>query len=398
MSLRSATGKSRAAAHWAAAVLSALLGMSVLPVLAEQPVDADAARAELKQAEGEIARLKKLLGTLKQEMSGLEGDLRKSESEIGRLRRESGEIEQQIREGETRLQDLRQQAAELQLALEAQQEQIARQVRAAYMAGRQDYLKMVLNQDDPARVARMLRYYGDVNRARVEEISRYTQTIEQVRQASAQIAEQQTVLQKDRESLALRQREMQAEQDKRNQVLASLRGRSQSQQQQINSREAERAELAALIKKLDEAITSIPTPAGSLPFAQARGKLPLPVSGPVKARFGSQRGADARLKWDGLLIGAREGAPVHAIHGGRVVFADWLRGSGLLLILDHGNGYLSLYGHNQSLLREVGSWVQPGEAIATVGSSGGQGEAALYFSIRHRGQPLDPAAWCMLSS
>lgn len=398
MSLRSATGKSRAAAHWAAAVLSALLGMSVLPVLAEQPVDADAARAELKQAEGEIARLKKLLGTLKQEMSGLEGDLRKSESEIGRLRRESGEIEQQIREGETRLQDLRQQAAGLQLALEAQQEQIARQVRAAYMAGRQDYLKMVLNQDDPARVARMLRYYGDVNRARVEEISRYTQTIEQVRQASAQIAEQQTVLQKDRESLALRQREMQAEQDKRNQVLASLRGRSQSQQQQINSREAERAELAALIKKLDEAITSIPTPAGSLPFAQARGKLPLPVSGPVKARFGSQRGADARLKWDGLLIGAREGAPVHAIHGGRVVFADWLRGSGLLLILDHGNGYLSLYGHNQSLLREVGSWVQPGEAIATVGSSGGQGEAALYFSIRHRGQPLDPAAWCMLSS
>lgn len=398
MSLRPATGKSRAAVHWAAAVLSALLGMSVLPVLAEQPVDADAARAELKQTEGEIARLKKLLGTLKQEMSGLEGDLRKSESEIGRLRRESGEIEQQIREGETRLQDLRQQAAELQLALEAQQEQIARQVRAAYMAGRQDYLKMVLNQDDPARVARMLRYYGDVNRARVEEISRYTQTIEQVRQASAQIAEQQTVLQKDRESLALRQREMQAEQDKRNQVLASLRGRSQSQQQQINSREAERAELAALIKKLDEAITSIPTPAGSLPFAQARGKLPLPVSGQIKARFGSQRGADARLKWDGLLIGAREGAPVHAIHGGRVVFADWLRGSGLLLILDHGNGYLSLYGHNQSLLREVGSWVQPGEAIATVGSSGGQGEAALYFSIRHRGQPLDPAAWCMLSS
>ncbi|WP_185267236.1 murein hydrolase activator EnvC family protein [Halopseudomonas xiamenensis] len=398
MSLRPATGKSRAAVHWAAAVLSALLGMSVLPVLAEQPVDADAARAELKQTEGEIARLKKLLGTLKQEMSGLEGDLRKSESEIGRLRRESGEIEQQIREGETRLQDLRQQAAELQLALEAQQEQIARQVRAAYMAGRQDYLKMVLNQDDPARVARMLRYYGDVNRARVEEISRYTQTIEQVRQASAQIAEQQAVLQKDRESLALRQREMQAEQDKRNQVLASLRGRSQSQQQQINSREAERAELAALIKKLDEAITSIPTPAGSLPFAQARGKLPLPVSGQIKARFGSQRGADARLKWDGLLIGAREGAPVHAIHGGRVVFADWLRGSGLLLILDHGNGYLSLYGHNQSLLREVGSWVQPGEAIATVGSSGGQGEAALYFSIRHRGQPLDPAAWCMLSS
>jgi len=391
-------GRSRAAARWAAALLSALLAMAALPTLAQQPADATAARAELKQTEREIGRLKKLLGTLKQEMSGLEGELKKSESEIGRLRRESGEIEQQIQEGETRLQDLRQQAQQLQAALEAQQEQIARQVRAAYMAGRQDYLKMVLNQDEPARVARMLRYYGDVNRARVEEISRYTQTIEQIRTASSQIAEQQSTLQRDRQTLASRQREMQAEQDKRTEVLASLRGRSQSQQQQISSREAERAELAALIKKLDEAITSIPTPAGSLPFAQAKGKLPLPVQGQIKARFGSQRGADARLKWDGLLIGAREGAQVHAIHGGRVVFADWLRGSGLLLILDHGNGYLSLYGHNQSLLREVGSWVQPGEAIATVGSSGGQGEAALYFSIRHRGQPLDPAAWCMLSS
>ena len=154
--------------------------------------------------------------------------------------------------------------------------------------------------------------------------------------------------------------------------------------------------MAALIKKLDEAITSIPTPAGSLPFAQARGKLPLPVAGRIGARFGSPRGSDARLKWDGLLINAAEGTRVHAVHGGRVVFADWLRGSGLLLILDHGDGYLSLYGHNQSLLREVGSWVQPGDSIATVGNSGGMGEPALYFSIRHRGQPLDPAAWCML--
>ncbi|EZQ19482.1 peptidoglycan DD-metalloendopeptidase family protein [Halopseudomonas sp. SMJS2] len=377
-----------------------LLCLMLLPALpaAAQPADAEKARAELKQAEQEIVRLKKLLGSIRQEASGLEKELQNSESEIGRLRRESGELEQQIREGESRLQDLQQQAEALQVALEAQQDQIARQVRAAYMAGQQDYLKMVLNQDDPSRVARMLRYYGYVSRARVEEIERYSDTIEQIREASAQIASQQTALQQDRQALAARQGELEAEREKRSQVLAGLRERSQSQQQQITRRESERAELAALIKKLDEAITSIPAPAGSLPFAQAKGKLPMPVSGPIRARFGSQRGADSRLKWDGLLIGAREGAQVHAVHGGRVVFADWLRGSGLLLILDHGNGYLSLYGHNQSLLRDVGSWVQPGEAIATVGNSGGLGEAALYFSIRHRGQALDPAAWCMLSS
>ena len=125
--------------------------------------------------------------------------------------------------------------------------------------------------------------------------------------------------------------------------------------------------------------------------------MPLPVRGRIVSRYGSQRGGDARLKWDGLLVSASLGTQVHAIHGGRVVFADWLRGSGLLLILDHGNGYLSLYGHNQTLLREVGTWVQPGEAIATVGNSGGLPEPSLYFAIRHRGQALDPLAWCMLS-
>ena len=384
----------RVAARWAAALLMVLLGGQALPAMAAP--DAEAARAELKQTEAEIARLKKLLGTLQQEMSGLEKELKTSESQIGRLRQQTTAVEQQISDGEERLRDLQQEAEGLQVALEAQQDQIARQVRAAHRAGRQDYLKMVLNQDDPARVARMLRYYGDFNRARVEEISRYTQTIEQIRQASASIAEQQSALQRDRATLAQQRSALEAERGKRSGILASLQERSRGQQQEVKQREAERAELAALIKKLDEAITSIPTPAGSLPFAQARGKLPLPVQGRIKARFGSQRGADARLKWDGLLIGAAEGAPVHAVHGGRVVFADWLRGSGLLLILDHGGGYLSLYGHNQTLLREVGSWVQPGDAVGTVGNSGGQGEPALYFSIRHRGQPLDPAVWCML--
>lgn len=394
MNIRRGKDQPRVAAGWRAALLVLLLGGVSLPLLA-QP-DASTARAELKQTETEIARLKKMLGNLQQEMSGLEKQLKASESEIGRLREESIRIEQQISEGEKRLDALQRQVRELQNALEAQQEQIARQVRAAYKSGRQDYLKMMLNQDDPARMARMLRYYGDFNRARMEEITRYNRTIEQIRDTSAQIVEQQGILQRDREALVERRTALESERDKRGSILANLQSQSRDRQQEVRRREAERAELAALIKKLDEAITSIPTPAGSLPFAQARGKLPLPVAGRIGARFGSPRGSDARLKWDGLLINAAEGTRVHAVHGGRVVFADWLRGSGLLMILDHGDGYLSLYGHNQSLLREVGSWVQPGDAIAAVGNSGGMSEPALYFSIRHRGQPLDPAAWCML--
>ncbi|MGH8354425.1 MAG: murein hydrolase activator EnvC family protein, partial [Pseudomonas sp.] len=128
--------------------------------------------------------------------------------------------------------------------------------------------------------------------------------------------------------------------------------------------------------------------------AKARGKLPWPVDGQLVARYGTPRGGDTRTKWDGVLIGASAGSQVRAVHGGRVVFADWLRGAGLLVILDHGNGYLSLYGHNQSLLKDAGELVEAGEPIATVGTSGGQDTPALYFAIRQQGRPSDPAQWC----
>ncbi|MEH6387180.1 MULTISPECIES: murein hydrolase activator EnvC [Pseudomonas] len=391
-------GQGWRAMSWRAGALAALMacaGALAVPVLAQ---DSREAKAELKQTEQEIARLKKMLGELEQDMSGLEQELKQSESEIGRLQKESETLEQQIEEGESRIDDLHDQAEALQVALQEQEQQIARQARSAYMAGQQDYLKLVLNQDDPARVARMMRYYEYVSRARMEEITTYNHTLAQIRQASAAIAREQAQLHENREQLAERQQAVEAERETRAELLASLKSESRTSEQQLKQRQSERAELAALIKKLDEAITSIPTPAGSLPFADAKGKLPLPVKGSIQSKFGSQRGDDARLKWDGLVITAEAGTTVHAIHGGRVVFADWLRGSGLLLILDHGNGYLSLYGHNQALLRDVGTWVQPGEAIATVGSSGGLSSSSLYFSIRKQGRALDPLAWCMLSS
>ncbi|HEC51989.1 hypothetical protein LCGC14_0046990 [marine sediment metagenome] len=400
----------------AAAVFSALLLCVALPAHAQQ-TDSRAARADLEKTQADIQRLKDMLKGLETEVSGLESELKESETDIGRLKRESSELEQQIRDGETRLLDLRDQAKALQASLAAQQEQIAQQVRAAYMAGQQGYLKVLLNQDDPARMARMMRYYEYVGQARVEEINRFNDTLKQIQLASAEIVREQAALQSAREDLAVREVAVKAQQQKRTQLLASLQGRSRSQAEKLSAREAERAALNKLIKKLDEAITSLAMPspppastanqgviqtpgqptAGNLAFAQARGKMPLPVRGRIASRYGSQRGGDSRLKWDGLLIAAPVGTQVNAIHGGRVVFADWLRGSGLLLILDHGNGYLSLYGHNQTLLRDVGAMVRPGEPISTVGNSGGISEPSLYFAIRHKGQALDPLAWCMLS-
>jgi septal ring factor EnvC (AmiA/AmiB activator) len=171
------------------------------------------------------------------------------------------------------------------------------------------------------------------------------------------------------------------------------------------AREADAARQRALLAAREQPRASTPAAAASGPlvssgasvggpFAQARGKLPWPVDGRLVARYGTPRGGDARTKWDGVLIGASAGGQVRAVHGGRVVFADWLRGSGLLVILDHGNGYLSLYGHNQSLLKDAGDMVTAGEPIATVGNSGGQETPALYFAIRQQGRPSDPAQWC----
>ena len=381
---------------WLSAGLAALLWLAQ-PVSAEQPETADQARARLQATEAEIEQLRGLLQNLQQEMSGLERELQDSESEIGRLQRESRELEQQIKDGEVRQQELQRESQRLQLALDGQREQLARQARAAYMAGDQDYLKMLLNQDDPARMSRMLGYYQRVSQARMRELESYRATLAQVRENREASLRQQQQLLTQRSELEQRGQALQQQRQQRTQLLARLRDEEGSQSRQLARQQAERKALNELVEQLERAITSIPTPAGSLPFAEAKGKLPLPVAGPIKAGFGSQRGSDERLSWDGLLIDAPEGAPVHAIHGGRVVFAEWLRGSGLLLILDHGQGYLSLYGHNQTLLHEVGTWVQPGEPVATVGRSGGQAVAGLYFSIRHKGRALDPLAWCMLS-
>lgn len=237
------------------------------------------------------------------------------------------------------------------------------------------------------------------------------------------LAEQSSALQGRRDQLAAVRQERQQALSKLNKDLASrdarLKERQQAQAHLNNvlktieetlARQAREAaeqaarEKAMLAQQLQEsAKTGKPVPLGPAvstgqsvdgPFAKAQGRLPWPVNGRLLARYGSARGDDARAKWDGVLIGASAGSQVRAVHGGRVVFADWLRGAGLLVIVDHGGGYLTLYGHNQSLLKDAGDIVKAGDPIATVGTSGGHNHPALYFAIRQQGRASDPARWC----
>ena len=430
-------------------MLRALITLALVCVL--QPALADE-RAQTQQqldaTRQDITELKKLLGKLQEEKSGVQKDLRGTETEMGKLEKQVQELQKELKKSESELERLDAEKKKLQSARVEQQRLIAIQARAAYQNGRQEYLKLLLNQQNPEKFARTLTYYDYLSKARLEQLKSFNETLRQLANVEQEIANQQSQLLDQKTALDSQRDELDKVRKERQQALAKLNDDVKARDAKLQAREQDQADLGKVLKTIEEtlarqareaeqarqkaliaqqeaekkrereaaeavasATTDAPAPrkparaapgplvssAGESfggPFASARGKLPWPVDGRLLARFGETRGDDTRAKWDGVMISAGAGTQVHAIHGGRVVFADWLRGAGLLVILDHGNGYLSLYGHNQTLLKAAGDVVKAGESISTVGNSGGQDTPALYFAIRQQGRPSDPAQWC----
>ena len=424
-------------------MLRALIALTLTCML--QPAFADERAQTQQQLEAtrqDIGELKKLLGKLQEEKSGVQKDLRSTETDIGKLEKQVEELQKELKKSEGELLRLDSEKKKLNSAKVEQQRLIAIQARAAYQGGRQEYLKMLLNQQHPEKFARTLTYYDYLSQARLEQLKGFNETLRQLANVEADINQQQAQLLTQKSDLASQRAELDKVKAERQQVLAKLNKDVKDRDQKLQAREQDQADLAKVLKTIEETLArqareaeaarqkallaqqeaerkrqreaeSVVTDAprkpvkstpGALvssagvsyggPFSQARGKLPWPVDGRLLARFGESRGDDARTKWDGVMISAGAGTQVHAVHGGRVVFADWLRGAGQLVILDHGNGYLSLYGHNQTLLKSAGDIVKAGEVISTVGNSGGQATPALYFAIRQQGRPSDPAQWC----
>ena len=396
-------------------------------------------KQEIAQAAKDIAELKKQLSKIQQEKSSAEQALKKTETEIGELEKQVDDLQQQEKKTEQELDLLDKQKKKLQSSRLEQQKLIAIQARAAYQAGQQEPLRLLLNQQQPEKFSRNLTYYQYIGKARQQQINEFNETIRQITNISAQITEQQNNLAEQRASLLSKQESLKTLRQERQQKVASLSQQQRKETRSLSTRQADQAALnkvlqtieATLARQAQEAreaerkrqrliaeqqrqqteqlLDKQPQPTtGKQPqspmvstaithnggkFTTVRGKLPWPVNGRLIARFGSPRG-DTRSKWDGVLISSQAGTQVRAIHPGRVVFADWLRGAGLLVIVDHGDGYLSLYGHNQSILSRPGDMVQTGQAISTVGNTGGQDQAALYFAIRQKGKPADPTQWC----
>ena len=347
---------------------------------------------QLQELRKDINKLQGWLTQAQGEHSSLETSLRKTEIQIGQLVTNIADNSSEAASLETKLGRLRNEQRVLQTQLDQQASYLRQQIRSAYAMGRQEYLKVLLNQQEPDRVARLLRYYDYINKKRTDQIEEYLGTARQLSSVQSEIITRGKTLEQVRRSLQEKRGELLAEQKKRQQVVQQLSKDIVGRGDELKQLQADQKRLEQLLAAVTDAIVKLPPPKDASPFPQMRGKLPWPIKGRVLSAFGSKQ-YNNRITSHGLLIQANEGEAIRSVHGGRVVFADWLRSFGFILILDHGDGYMSLYGHNQTLRKETGDWVHGGEVIATAGSSGGQQSNGLYFEIRSGGQPLDPIGW-----
>ena len=367
-------------------LLTLLIVLLALPAGAA-PKDPE---ADLKRVKQRIEQLQRSVREDVARRDKLSANLRESEEAVAEARRRLEDVRGRIRDSDARLAGLEEERRRAEARLGEQRDELAAALRAAYVTGKEEHLKLLLSQKDPAALGRMLVYYSYFGKARAERIG-------EIEQAVTRLGELASEEQAEREKLAALEQEREREvatvesaRAGREKALAAVKGQIKSNEDSIAKLRREARALEKLIADLRKALDRAPAPSGQ-PFERVRGKLPWPVPGRVVASFGQARGGG--LKWNGVLIATERGTEVKAPYAGRVVYADWLPGLGLLLILDHGGGYMTLYGHNEQLYRGVGETVQAGDPIATVGDTGGQSRPELYLEVRKGTAPQDPRKW-----
>ena len=348
--------------------------------------------SELKRVNARIERVRQSVNADIEKRDRLSAQLRDAELAVQTARRELEEARAQRVASEARLEELEREQERRERELGAERGALSGELRAAYVNGREEQLKLLLNQQDPASVGRMLAYYGYFGRARAERIGSIRDQLEHLALVRERIAAEGRRLAeleaKQEQDLA----SLRAAQQKRTTAVAAINSQIKSRGGELKRLESQARALEKLIADLRKALDNPPV-AKKAPFEPLRGKLPWPVpQGKVLARFGQPR-AGGSLRWQGMLIGTERGARVRAPFAGRVAYADWLPGMGLMIVLDHGGGYLSLYGHNDQLFRKVGESVAAGDVIGSVGDSGGTDQAALYFEVRRGREPVNPETW-----
>ncbi len=356
---------------------------------------ADEREAQLERLRGRIERLQQDLNETVGKRDSARDALQVEERRINDLMRSLRETDLRLTRDTRALADLKRREQREQTALREQLLALEAQVRAAYSVGRQPYLKMLLNQENPAATARVLAYYRYFNEARVARIAETQATLANLDALEKEIAQHTDDLVTLRAGQDRQRQALEASRERRAEMVANLNRQVTTQTQAIARLRADEERLARLLRELKTILpeASVPFPGPSERFASLKGRLPLPLSGQITARYGQPKGV-GDMTWRGIFLSGKQGQTVHAVSRGRVAFADWLRGFGLLLILDHGDGYMTLYGHNEALHRRAGDWVEAGQSIAAVGNTGDAPGTGVYFEIRHNGIPHDPLQWC----
>ncbi len=388
-------------------VVVALLALAISTTLSAQsaePVDSKPALTESERVERERLQteLKRLKSEIEQVEAGLQGirtaerstqvELRTIELEIAGSARRLIEIGQQLSQVQAELQALDVERGGLEAGLSEQRETLGALLRSAYALGRLEQLKLALNQEKLATIGRALAYHRYINAERISEIERISADLQRLSEILAAVEKRQQRVQALHLSEAEANQQLRAQRAQREVVLQQIAGEIADREGTLAARQADQERLANLLARIGDLLGDIPrTLPGQQSIAESRGAVPWPSPGRVVLRYGEAPEGEAIR--GGISISAPPGTPVTAVSRGRVAFADWLRGFGLLVIVDHGEGWMSLYGYCEALLVAEGDWVEAGAQLGTVGTSGGQAQSALHFQLRRNGETVDPQRW-----
>jgi septal ring factor EnvC (AmiA/AmiB activator) len=370
---------------------TAFFSVLVAVLLSDSSWSNETREAQLNQLKADISNIQKRLTIQSVKYSDLEKSLRQLDLQVSGTLLDIRNLNRDIDSLETQIISAEKEKKQLRANIKSQAETITGELLSAQKLGAQEPIKLLLNQEDPEKFSRMLKYYDYFLRARGEKISAYNTSIQQHDHLIQTIEKNKLQLLRKTASLADRRKNLKTSIAQRQKTIEKLKTTMESDTQKLRKLQVQQKELEDLLQAVQSVVENTLLSTETNSFAQNKGDFSWPLSGKLSKHFGSSR--QGPVKWQGWLIKANAGSEVKSLHQGRIIFSDYFRGFGLLLIIDHGEGYMTLYGHNQELIKDVGDWVNTEDVIARSGNSGGLTTPGLYFEIRHRGRPKNPSHW-----
>jgi len=369
-----------------------VLVQHVVAAPANEPASQEESEATLDKLKAGIKRVTQWLSRADNEKSGLNKELKQVELNVNHLSKRIRDTKQKVKLNQEKLAALRSELKTYQDSLSVQRKYLEKQIQISYFQDENSKLKLLLNTDNPQDLGRQMHYFDAIKDARTDKIIQLKTLLKKVQDTESAINQKTSDLQQQGKELQERQAELSETLKKKQSLLAKLEKTIQSNSQRLEKMQADQERIKSLLDELEASVINMPLPSDSAPFSQQKSKLPWPSHAKVSAKFGSKI-ANGKLTQNGLRFDTKEDDQVTAIYSGRVIFSNWIRGFGLLIIVDHGEQFMSLYGNNKSLTKETGDWVRAGEIIAISSESTTNPESGLYFEIRKNGKPLNPQQW-----